>query len=88
MGSTTKNIGLRIPVELNERLDKLAASTGRSKSYYMVRILQDHLDETEYIYSLEHEAEAARRGEIETKPLNELWDELGIEGQPETEDGI
>lgn len=75
----TKNIGLRIPVELNERLDRLAASTGRTKSYYLVRTLEDHLAETEYVYGLERDAEAVRRGDLKTRPLDELWDELGID---------
>lgn len=79
MTKTTKNIGLRIPVELNDRLDRLAASTGRSKSYYLIRILEDNLSEAEYVYGLEREAEAVRRGELQTRPLDELWDELGIE---------
>lgn len=75
----TKNIGLRIPLELNERLDRLAASTGRTKSYYLVRTLEEHLDETEYVFGLERDAEAVRRGELETTPLADLWDELGID---------
>lgn len=82
----TKNIGLRIPIELNERLDKLAASTGRTKSYYLVRTLEEHLGETEYVYGLELDAEAARRGDLETKPLDDLWDELGIDADHEHED--
>lgn len=35
--------------------------------------------ETTNIYDLEHDAEAVRRGELQTRPLDELWDELGIE---------
>lgn len=84
----TKNIGLRIPLDLNERLDKLAASTGRTKSYYLVRTLEEHLDETEYVYGLEREAEAARRSELETKPLGQLWDELGIEAADESDSAL
>lgn len=79
MSNATKNIGIRIPVELNDRLDRLAASTGRSKSYYLIRTVEEHLSETEYIYGLERDAEAVRRGELKTRPLDELWDELGIE---------
>lgn len=79
MSKVTKNIGLRIPVELNDRLDRLAASTGRSQSYYLIRTLEEHLSETEYIYGLKREPEAVRRGEVQTRPLDELRDELGIE---------
>lgn len=83
----TKKIELRIPTELNERLDRLAASTGRTKSYYLVRTLEDHLEETEYIFGLESDAENARRGDLETKPLDDLWDELGISSTDDHEDG-
>src|SRR5699024_1339490 len=79
MSNATKNIGIRIPVELNNRPDRLAASTGRSKSYYLIRTLEEHHSDTEYIYGLERDAEAVRRGEQQTRPLDELWDELGIE---------
>src|SRR5690625_1652049 len=85
VSNTTKNIGLRIPVELNDRLDRLAASTGRSKSYYLIRTLEEHLSETEYIYGLERDAEAVCRGELRTRPLDELWDELGIESSDNAE---
>lgn len=86
MSNVTKNIGIRIPVELNDRLDRLAASTGRSKSYYLIRTLEEHLSETEYIYGLERDAEAVRRGELQTRPLNDLWDELDIEPSERDED--
>lgn len=64
MKKAAKNIGLRIPVELNDRLDRLAASTGRSKSYYLIRTLEEHLSDTEYFYGFERDAEAIRRGEL------------------------
>lgn len=86
MKKATKNIGLRIPVELNDRLDRLAASTGRSKTYYLIRTLEEHLPETEYTYGLERDAEAVRRDELQTRPLDELWDELGIESSDNAED--
>lgn len=81
MTRATKNIGIRIPLELNDRLDRLAASTGRSKSYFLIRTLEEHRFEREYIYRLERDAEAIRCGELETRPLDELWEELGIESR-------
>lgn len=81
----TKNIGLRIPIQLDERLNRLAASTGRTKSYCLIRTLEEHLAETEYVFRLERDAEAVRRGELETRPLEELWDELGIDAADDAE---
>lgn len=85
MTKLTKNIGIRIPVELNDRLERLAASTGRSKSYYLIRTLEEHPAETEYIYGLERDAAAVRRGELQTKPLDDLWDELGVSSSDDDE---
>ncbi|WP_300344058.1 hypothetical protein [Nesterenkonia sp.] len=60
----------------------------RTKSYYLVRTLEEHLEETEYVYGLERDAEAARRGELETKPLSDLWDELGVTAEDEHESTV
>src|SRR5699024_5581895 len=79
MSNATKNIGIRTPVELKSRMARPAASTGRRRTYYLLRTMEGHPSETEYIYGLERDAEAVRRGELKTRPLDELWDELGIE---------
>jgi RHH-type rel operon transcriptional repressor/antitoxin RelB len=53
-------LAVRIPEEMDTRLEKLAALTGRPKSYYVREALSAHLDEIEdtYIalYRLEHPA--------------------------------
>ena len=78
-------LGVRVPDHLRERLDRLAESTGRSKTFYIRQLIEENFDELEYIYGLERDVEAARRGELETKPLDGLWDELGIDA---AEDGV
>jgi RHH-type rel operon transcriptional repressor/antitoxin RelB len=51
---------VRIPEELESRLEELAKLTGRPKSYYVREALAVHLDEIEDIYKalyrLEHPA--------------------------------
>ena len=53
-------LAVRIPDEMESRLDKLAALTGRPKSYYVREALQSHMDEIEdtytALYRLEHKA--------------------------------
>lgn len=71
-------ISFRVDAEQKRRLDMLAAKTGRPGSYYIRQALEAHLDELEYAYALEAEAEAARRGEIETISLDELEAECGL----------
>ena len=53
-------LAVRIPDEMETRLDNLAALTGRPKSFYVREALQSHLDEIEEtytaLYRLEHPA--------------------------------
>ena len=43
-------LALRLPPEIEKRLDELAARTGRSKSYYARQAIVEHLDELEDAY--------------------------------------
>tara|TARA_Y100000588_G_C14211118_1_gene906715 strand:+ start:1589 stop:1819 length:231 start_codon:yes stop_codon:yes gene_type:complete len=38
---------VRLPPDLNKRLEKLALSTGRPRSYYIVKALEEYLDNKE-----------------------------------------
>tara|TARA_B100001750_G_scaffold41541_1_gene30246 strand:+ start:717 stop:950 length:234 start_codon:yes stop_codon:yes gene_type:complete len=38
-------LGVRLPVDLEKRLNRLAAATHRSKSYYVKKALEIYLDE-------------------------------------------
>lgn len=53
-------LAVRIPNEMESRLDKLASLTGRPKSFYVREALLAHLDEIEdaytALYRLEHPA--------------------------------
>ena len=69
---------LRLPVEVDERLSRLAAVTGRSKSYYLRELVTAGIDDLEYAYGLVTRAEAIRAGQRETRPLDDLMSELNI----------
>jgi RHH-type rel operon transcriptional repressor/antitoxin RelB len=62
-------LAVRIPDEMESRLDKLATMTGRPKSYYVREALQAHLDEIEEtytaLYRLEHPTRRWTLDEIE-----------------------
>jgi RHH-type rel operon transcriptional repressor/antitoxin RelB len=53
-------LAVRIPDEMESRLEKLASLTGRPKSFYVREALQAHLEEIEEtytaLYRLEHPA--------------------------------
>jgi RHH-type transcriptional regulator, rel operon repressor / antitoxin RelB len=44
-------LAVRIPVAIEERLEKLAKITGRPKSFYVRLALETHLDEIEDTYT-------------------------------------
>jgi RHH-type rel operon transcriptional repressor/antitoxin RelB len=62
-------LAVRIPNEMEIRLEKLAALTGRPKSFYVREALQVHLDEIEdtytALYRLEHPARRWSLDELE-----------------------
>ncbi len=48
---------VRLPHELEKRLNKLAKLTGRTKTYYVRSALQEKLDELEDLYIAEYRLE-------------------------------
>ena len=61
--STLTNVSLRLPIELVERVNKLADATGRSKTYYMRKAISDQITELENLYLSEQELAQARADE-------------------------
>lgn len=47
-------LALRLPPDLEKRLDDLAKRTGRTKSFYARQALEDHIDDLEDFYLAEH----------------------------------
>lgn len=43
-------LAVRLPAELEKRLDKLAKKTGRTKTFYVREAIADHIDEMEDVY--------------------------------------
>lgn len=43
-------LAIRLPEELERRLEKLAKKTGRTKTFYVREAIVDHIDELEDIY--------------------------------------
>jgi RHH-type rel operon transcriptional repressor/antitoxin RelB len=48
---------LRLNKEIESRLDHLASVTGRTKSFYIRRLIEDHIDELEDRYIAEQRLE-------------------------------
>jgi len=73
-------ISIRLPEDIEARLENLAALTGRSKTYYVTEAICEHLDNLEDLYLAERELELVRAGHSTTVPLEELMRRYGMEG--------
>ena len=65
-------VSLRLPDEISQRLQQLADLTGRSKTFYMIEAIREHLDDLEDLYLAEQRLTALRSGESRTVPLDEV----------------
>lgn len=65
---------------LPPRLDQLVALTGRSKTFYMVEAIREHLDDLEDLYLAEQRLIDIRAGRSKTVSLKEVMKRHGLEG--------
>lgn len=70
---------MRLNDELERRIKKLAATTGRSQSFYINQMIEDGIDRVEQIYGILHETEQYQAGNLDTYSSNDLRQELGLE---------
>jgi RHH-type rel operon transcriptional repressor/antitoxin RelB len=73
-------IAVRLPDGLEDRLDRLAKMTGRTKTYYVREAIVEHLDELEDIYLAEQVLENVRSGKEDTISLDKMMKKHGLEG--------
>ncbi|QIT55907.1 ribbon-helix-helix protein, CopG family [Aquisalimonas sp. 2447] len=72
-------LALRLPAEIEERLDALAKAMGRSKSYYAREAILLHLEDLEDIYLAEQRLIDHREGRGETVSMEEMRQRVGLE---------
>lgn len=70
---------VRLPQELHDQIAELAERTHRSRSFYLGEAIQAGLPQVIAEYDLQARALAARKGDAETYPLEEVIDELGLD---------
>jgi len=73
-------VSLRLPDDVSQRLQNLAQMTGRSKTYYVVEAIREHLDDLEDLYLAEQRLIDIRSGKTQTVPLEEVMKRYGLEG--------
>ncbi len=72
-------LAIRLPVEIEERLDALAKATGRSKSFYVREAIIEHLADLEDVYLAEKRLEDLRAGRSRTYTPEEVEKRLDLE---------
>ena len=73
-------VSVRLPEEISDRLQNLAEKTGRSKTFYMIEAIQEHLDDLEDLYLAEQRLADIKVGRTKTIPLDEIVKRYGVEG--------
>ena len=71
-------LALRLPPEIEARLDALAKATGRTKSYYAREAIVEHIADLEDIYLAEQRLEDIRAGRAETVSLDDVVKRHGL----------
>lgn len=74
-----KPVAFHLPDEVARRLDRLADRTGRSKTFYMVEAIRDHLDDLEDLYLAEQRLIDIQAGKSQTVPLEQVLELYGLE---------
>lgn len=72
-------VSLRLPDDVSQRLQQLASRTGRTKTYYMLEAIREHLDDLEDLYLAEQRLVDYREGRSEAVPLAEVMKRYGLE---------
>ncbi|MGI9170813.1 MAG: type II toxin-antitoxin system RelB family antitoxin [Caulobacteraceae bacterium] len=72
-------LAIRLPLEIENRLEALAAATGRTKTFYAREAILEHLDDLEDLYLAERRLADLRAGRAKAIPLEEVIEALGLE---------
>jgi RHH-type transcriptional regulator, rel operon repressor / antitoxin RelB len=72
-------LAIRLPEEIEKRLEALAKATGRSKTFYICEAILEHLDDLEDLYLAEQRLIDIRAGKSKTIPLEDIVSRYGLE---------
>lgn len=72
-------LAIRLPPDIEHRLEALAKATGRTKTFYARAAILEHLDDLEDLYLAEQRLTDLRAGHSHTVSLDELMQQHGLE---------
>ncbi len=71
-------VSIRLDPEIEQRLDQLAAQTGRAKSYYLRELIEGGLDDLEDFYLADATMERIRKGKEKIVSSAKVREKLGL----------
>lgn len=71
-------LAIRLPEDIEARLDNLAKRTGRTKTFYAREAILEYLEDMEDLYLSEQVVRRLDSGEERTHPLEEVEARLGL----------
>jgi RHH-type rel operon transcriptional repressor/antitoxin RelB len=71
-------LAIRLPEEIEKRLEALAKATGRTKTFYAREAILEHLEDLEDIFLAEQRLADIHAGRVKTIPLEEVMKEYGM----------
>ena len=72
-------LAVRLPSEVESRLEALSRATGRTKTFYAREAILEHLDDLEDLYLAEQRLIDIRAGRDETMSLEAVMQRYGME---------
>jgi RHH-type transcriptional regulator, rel operon repressor / antitoxin RelB len=71
-------LAIRLPANIEKRLDRLAKRTGRTKTYYAREAIIERLADLEAVYLAERRLEGIRAGRRKTVPIEKVMRRYGL----------
>ena len=72
-------LAIKLPPDIESRLDALAKATGRTKTFYAREAILEHLDDLEDLYLAEQRLIDHLAGKTQAMPLEEVMKRYGLE---------
>ena len=72
-------LAIRLPEEIEKRLDALAKETGRTKTFYVREAILEQLDDLEDYYLAEKALQEIKAGKSKLIPLEQIMKRYGLD---------
>ncbi|MDR2155085.1 MAG: DUF6290 family protein [Burkholderiaceae bacterium] len=73
-------LAIRLPADVENRLQALAQATGRTKTFYAREAILEYLDDLEDVYLAQQRLADIQAGKTDTVALEEVMKRYGLEG--------